>query len=138
MAYSRYELGPPTPLNASGGRVDNAVMTRVAGNIERAPQAKAILRDAIGCIKNSLVLRIALAELEEETGCQDACLEVLKAALQAVPCGYSFSVHQKYVRRVLGMNPARSCFTESYGLREDGKLNHEVNGNAVAEMRHVY
>jgi hypothetical protein len=126
MAYSKYELGPSIPLNSSGSRMDSSMTTRVAGNIERAPQAKAVLRDAIGCLKNSHVLRIALAEVEEESGCQEACLDVLKTALQEVPCGYAFSVLQRCVRRMEGQTEARQCFSDTYSMREQGKLNHEV------------
>ena len=126
-AYAKYELGPAVPLMSTGARVDKAAPSRATpSTIEPSRIAKSILKEGIECNKNSCLLRFALAELEEEMGCMDDVLVTLREAVSEIPCGLTFSVYERFVRRTQGITSARRCLSETIELRADGSFNHEV------------
>lgn len=96
----------------------------------RLPEARAVLREAIETIPDVVLLRVALAELEECHGGAngvDAAREVLRTAFEAQPSVQSFSVYQRFVRRKDGVTAARKLFSETLPLRKEGKLGYEVS-----------
>ncbi len=73
------------------------------------------------------MLRISLAELEEMQENYDNAKETYKTMFNSIPCGFTFGVLQRYIRRKDGINEARNFFNETFSLRQqDKKLAYEV------------
>lgn len=77
-----------------------------------ADAALATLREAVEVLPASELVRIALADAEEERGCAEGAREVLRAALRALPSGLMFAAYQRFLRRVDGVVAARRLFSE--------------------------
>jgi tetratricopeptide (TPR) repeat protein len=117
LSLARFELSAASDATPAGATKQDAGSTG---------EAKAILREALGCNPQVASLRVALAELEEESGDLEAAKDTLRTAFNAMPSGFTFSVLQRLVRRTEGIVAARRCFSDTMSLRCDGSLDHEV------------
>lgn len=90
-------------------------------------EARAIFREAIEHIPKIVMLRLAFAEFEEKLGNNDAVYDILMKAFHQIPCGFTFSVLQRFIRRREGVSAARKLFSETYLLRQDKALAFEVS-----------
>lgn len=91
-----------------------------------ATDARTVYRQAIEVVPDVVALRVALAELEEAQGNQDAAKGILKGAFDKLPCAFTFATYQRFVRRKEGISAARKVFSETLTLRRD--LSNEALG----------
>jgi tetratricopeptide (TPR) repeat protein len=89
-------------------------------------EARTALKEGIELIPDVALLRIALAEFEENEGMFDAAREVYRCAFEAIPCSLTFSCFQRYTRRREGIAVARRLFSETLPLRLSRKLGVDV------------
>lgn len=90
-------------------------------------EARSVCLLAIECNPSVSLLRVALAELEEVAGSNEAAEAVLRETFQTVPCGFTFALYQRFVRRTSGKLAARKLFSGTMGLRSsDPQLGFEV------------
>ncbi len=85
---------------------------------------------AIECNPTVSLLRVGMAELEELSGSAAAAEDTLRNCFEQIPCGFTFSLYQRFVRRKHGKVAARKLFSGTLGMRNaNPKLGYEV-GNA--------
>ena len=84
-----------------------------------ANEARVVYREAIEIIPDVVALRLALAELEEGEGSREASRNILRAAFEKIPCAFTFSALQRFVRRTEGMSAARKLFSTTLPTRMD-------------------
>lgn len=102
------------------------------GEKEDMAAVKSILQQGIESIPSVTLLRISLAELEELDGNIEAAKEVLRCMFETVMDGFTFALYQRFIRRKLGMVPARKLFSETITLRNNNpKLAIEVSQNIL-------
>lgn len=82
-------------------------------------EARRVYREAIETVPEVVSLRLALAELEECQGSKDMSRMILKTAFDKIPCGFSFSALQRYIRRRDGISGARKLFSDTIVIRKD-------------------
>ena len=87
--------------------------------VSGANDARNVYKEAIDVIPEVVSLRLALAELEESLGNKVASKVVLKTALEKIPCAFTFSALQKFVRRTEGIIAARKLFSDTLPVRQD-------------------
>eukprot|EP01041_Mallomonas_annulata_P001032 gene1032-2022_t len=88
--------------------------------------ARSVYKEAIEIIPDVAILRLGLAELEENQGNLEVSRDVLRQAFLELPSAFTFATLQRFIRRVDGKAGARKCFSETLPLRRDGTLNYEV------------
>ena len=116
LSYARYEYSPKPVLGSV-----------LSGSLEAENLSKSIIREGIECNTGVFVLRAALAELEEVCGNLAAARDVLRQSYADIPNPFVFSVLQRHVRRLDGIIPARSLFSDTMCARLEGILNYEVS-----------
>lgn len=91
-------------------------------------ECRAVYWRAVACNPRSALLRLGLSELEEGPGDDPTAAETaLREAFQQIPCGFTFALYQRFVRRIKGRLAARRLFSETAALRGgDEKLSLEV------------
>lgn len=104
---------------------------------DSVPEGRAVYQRAVVCNPRASLLRLGLSELEEGPGDDPVAAETaLREAFQQIPCGFTFALYQRFVRRVKGRLAARRLFSETAALRGgDEKLSLEVS--AAATTRRV-
>lgn len=89
---------------------------------------KSILTQGIEAVPDSAILRIRLAELEEQFGDINAAKEIFRQMFEAFQDGYSFTVYQRFIHRTIGTDAARRVFSETQQLRtNNASLSVEVS-----------
>ena len=84
-----------------------------------ATVARQVYQEAIETVPDIVALRVALAELEEAEGNNDAAKAALKAAFDKLPSAFTFATLQRFVRRKESIAAARKVFTDTLLLRRD-------------------
>ena len=82
-------------------------------------EARTLYREAIEIIPDVVSLRLALAELEESQGSKESSKIVLKTAFEKIPCAYTFSALQRFIRRKDGITAARKLYSDTLSVRRD-------------------
>jgi hypothetical protein len=100
--------------------------SRYEQSVTGAVEARNILREAVEVNPEQCILRVALAELEEQCGNLEAAHAVYRSAFDSYPTPYIFAVFQRFLRRRNGKIAARNLFAETAQLRLSGLLGHEV------------
>ena len=81
--------------------------------------ARNIYVEAIEIIPDVVSLRLALAELEESNGNDESSKIVLKIAYERIPCAFTFSALQRFIRRRDGVTAARKLFSDTLAIRKN-------------------
>ena len=81
--------------------------------------ARNIYMEAIEIIPDVVSLRLALAELEESNGNDESSKIVLKIAYERIPCAFTFSALQRFIRRRDGVTAARKLFSDTLAIRKN-------------------
>ncbi len=103
-------------------------LSRFAQKHRGFEEAKTACLQAIECNPGVSLLRVSLAELEEVAGNHEEAESVLREAFQTVPCGFTFSIYQRFVRRQRGKQAARKLFSGTLSLRSGNEqLGYEVS-----------
>jgi cleavage stimulation factor subunit 3 len=68
-------------------------------------EARNALKEGIELIPDVAMIRIALAEFEENQGAHEAARDVYRGAFEAIPSALTFTCFQRYVRRREGSYP---------------------------------
>ena len=92
---------------------------RLQQESEGAAIARQVYQEAIEIVPDIVALRVALAELEEAEGNNDAAKAALKAAFDKLPSAFTFATLQRFVRRKETIAAARKIFTDTLLLRRD-------------------
>eukprot|EP01039_Chlorochromonas_danica_P004320 gene4320-4741_t len=146
LAFARFEQSQVSqaPLE---GKVQQQQQQVVEEEEEGVGKARALLRQAITAVPQAALLRIALADLEEESNRVEVAKEVLQEMFERLPGGFTFSLYQRLVRRSLGVSAARRLFSETAPLRlsqpklavelfiSHATLELEVNCEAMVALR---
>ena len=82
----------------------------------QAKLASNVFREGIEVLPTSELLRVSLADTEEQWNSPDAAREVLKTGFQALGTPFMFCAYQKFLRRSDGIVAARRAFTEYLAL----------------------
>ncbi len=86
-----------------------------------------IYKDAMKYLPNSSLLRIALAEYEENISENPIiATSIYKETFDLLPSGLSFHVYLKHLRRYYGIITARKFFSSTYNMRNDFKMGYEI------------
>ena len=90
-------------------------------------RARSVYLESIDANPGVTLLRCGLAELEEAAGNLEAAKEVLRVTFEQTPCGFTFALLQRFIRRNLGIAAARRLFTETLVIRKSNpKIGLEV------------
>ena len=84
-----------------------------------ATVARQVYQEAIETVPDIVALRVALAELEEAEGNNDAAKAALQAAFDKLPSAFTFATLQRFVRRKETIAAARKIFSDTLLLRRD-------------------
>lgn len=80
--------------------------------------AKDVLREAIAVVPDIVVLRLALSEVEEK-GSVEVARDILKRAFDDLPSMLSFSLWQRFCRKIDGVVGGRTAFSATISLRQN-------------------
>lgn len=85
--------------------------------IKGADSAKTLLQEAVVILPQVASISIAIAELDEREGQIDAARTILNQLFTSQPSAFSFSVLQRFIRRVDGIDAARKLFESTHTAR---------------------
>ena len=98
-------------------------------------EARVVYKQGLEAIPGSILLRIAFAEAEEVQGNIESASQVYRDAFDQLPCGFSFSVRQKFIRRQDGLVASRAFFSSTFSIRSEKKVGYEIYlANAKMEL----
>ena len=98
--------------------------------------ARSVYKEAIEIVPDVVSLRLALAELEESHGSKESSKAVLKMAYERIPCAFTFSALQRFIRRREGITAARKLFSDTLSIRRDPAK--EALGLEVSLLHYSY
>ena len=87
--------------------------------IDGIVEARNVYAEAINIIPDVVSLRLALAELEESNGNTESSKIVLRTAFERIPCAFTFSALQRFIRRRDGVTAGRKLFSDTLAVRKD-------------------
>ena len=87
--------------------------------IDGIVEARNVYSEAINIIPDVVSLRLALAELEECNGNTESTKIVLRTAFERIPCAFTFSALQRFIRRREGVTAGRKLFSDTLAVRKD-------------------
>ena len=117
LAHFEREQGLP-PTSSGGTQNENEQEKEKQDKEEQSVvQARNVYLEAIDANPTVTLLRAALSELEEAAGNLETAKEVLRVTFEQTPCGFTFALLQRFIRRNLGIGAARRLFTETLLIR---------------------
>ena len=87
--------------------------------VSAADSARAILNEAIEVLPQAACLHVAIAELEEREEKIEDARHSLNNLFLKQPSAFSFSVLQRFIRRIDGVQAARDLFQSTFTARMD-------------------